>query len=235
MELFTVGKVGVFLDAVGHAVEKRRGEEVKVLTLGLRVSPLDSQLASALLIDGLKVTLFSLHTGEPKGNLRRVDFGVKNLDRQVLTIFAAPDTEAPSIAFDQVRIHKLYVTMPKDRTDFDLKFKATFGPAGRAELEFVQQWLLTQRFVTFTEAEPGFDFEEDGEDLTDADEKARVAAPPSPMWDDEPTGDVEDSPATTDAKRTVGVNRKLHSHQTKKGRRRKADETPSDAVTVQRR
>ncbi len=237
MRLFLADKVGCFLDAVGHSVEKRRGEEVKVLTLTLRVSPFNVNLASDMELDGIKPTLFKLHSGEAKDLLRRADFKASNLDRQVLTVFASPDTEMPSIALDQVRIHGLYARMPKDRTDFDLVCKATFGPVGRTELEFVQLWLLTQRFVTFTEAEASLDFEAvgDEDDLTDADEKARQQALPAPEWDDDGTGTgqpAEETPATRDAKRTVGQRHKLHSHQDKKKNSRRRKPAADAAETV---
>jgi len=216
--LFDVAKVGCFCDAITHSMEKRRGEDVKVLTLTLRVSPFDAKLATAM-PDGVKPTLFKLNSGDPKDTLRRADFAL-GLERQLCRVFAAPDTEEASIALDQVKIHGTYARTQKDRNGFDFVFKATFGPAGREELEYVQAWLLTQRFVPFEQAEPSMEFEDDGEDdeLTEADEKAREvidgrSGPPAPMWDDEeekPEAPSQAKPATERA------HRRLHSHQTKK-------------------
>lgn len=187
MKLFEVAKVGCFLEGVAHAMEKRRGEDVKVLTLTLRVSPLDSKLATAM-PDGVKPTLFKLNSGDPKDTLRRVEFAL-GMERQLLHVFAAPDTTKATRALDQVRIHATYARVPKGRQIFDFVFRATFGPVGRDELEFVQGWLLTQKFVTFEAAEPGmFDEvvdDDDDEEGTDADQKARTAAQPEPMWDDD--------------------------------------------------
>ena len=42
--LFSVGKVGVFVDNYSPGVEKRNGEETKVLILKLRVQPFDATL-----------------------------------------------------------------------------------------------------------------------------------------------------------------------------------------------
>jgi hypothetical protein len=61
--LFSVPKVGLFLDSYKPAIEKRRGEEVKVIQMTLRLQPFDGKLARAI-DDGVgedsnvKVTLF---------------------------------------------------------------------------------------------------------------------------------------------------------------------------------
>jgi hypothetical protein len=179
MKLFNVGKVGCFCDGVSHSIEKRHGDEVKILTLTLRVAPFDAKLASAL-PDGVRATLFKLNNPDPKETLRRVDFAL-GVDRQVLTVFAAPDTMTASIAFDQVKIAGTYARTLKDRNGYDFVFRASFGPVGREELEFVQQWLLSQRFVTFEQAEPGmFDDDSEAED-DDADPPRAPAA--DPMFD----------------------------------------------------
>jgi hypothetical protein len=211
--LFDVAKVGCFCDAIGHSIEKRRGEEVKILTLTLRVAPFDSKLATAM-PDGVKATLFKLNSGDPKETLRRADFAL-GLERQLLRVYAAPDTHDASIALDQVKVTGTYARSQKDRNGYDFVFKASFGPCDKNELEYVQAWLLTQRFVTFEQAEPGmFDDDASGdEDMTDADEKAREVQ--EPMWTD---GDEKTS--AKKAKRTTRsapkANRPLHSHQSKK-------------------
>lgn len=228
MHLFDVAKVPMFCDGIAHRLEKRKtGDEVKVVDLTLRIQPFTNELASTINQDeygAVKRMLFNLITGEANDDLRSVEF-VATSDRQRLICFATPDTEVPSIAFDQVKVKKIRARTQKDVAGWALYVYVSFGPLGKSELEYVNDWYTKQRFVSFEEAEPSLDFEDD--DLTDADEKARHAAPPPPMWDDdeaaveEPT---DDSPATVDAKRSVGVNRPLHSHQGKKRGRRKATE-----------
>jgi hypothetical protein len=223
VRFFEVGKVGCFLDAVSHGLEKRRGEDVKVLTLTLRIAPFDSKLATAM-PDGVKPTLFKLNSGEPKESLRRADFAL-GVERQILQIFAAPDTTQATRAIDQVRIHGTYARSQKDRNGFDFVFKATFGPVGRDELEFVQGWLLTQKFVTFDAAEPGmFEEQADEDEGTEADQKARTAidgrVAPTPMWDDEP------AQAADEGQQPERAHRPLHSHASKKKRMAKAPSKP---------
>lgn len=186
MKLFGVAKVGLFCDGVAHSLEKRRGEDVKVLTLTLRVAPFDAKLASAVGDDNtVRQALFNTNNIDPKPFVRRVDFAL-GCERQNLHVFAAPDTERATLTLDQVRITGTYARAQKDRNGFDFVLKATFGPAGRDELEFVQGWLLTQKFVTFEEAEPGLLLDEEAEDATEADEKARDVVDGRPLdWDDE--------------------------------------------------
>jgi hypothetical protein len=183
--LFDEVRVGCFCDAITHSLEKRRGEEVKILTLTLRVAPFDATLATVM-PDGIKPTLFTMHSGQPKDTLRRADFAL-GLERQLLQVFAAPDI-AQGFALDQVKIAGTYARVQKDRNGYDFVFKASFGPVGSKELEFCQSWLLTQRFVTFERAEPSLDFEEaddeEADDLTAGSETARQASPRLPEWDD---------------------------------------------------
>lgn len=212
MRFFDIAKVGCFCEGVSHSLEKRRGEDVKVLTLTLKVAPFSATHATAM-PDGVKATLFKLNSGDPKDTLRKVDFAL-GVERQILHCFAAPDTEDATRALDQVRIHGTYARAPKDRAGFEFVFKATFGPVGRDELEFVQSWLLTQKFITFEAAEPGmFDDVEDDDDGTEADQKAQQPVDGRvPMWDDEPA-----AAAPSKAKpATERAHRPLHSHQTKR-------------------
>lgn len=191
MKLFEIAKVGCFCDGVNHSLEKRRGEDVKVLTLTLRVAPFSASHATAM-PDGVKPTLFKLNSGDPKETLRRVDFAL-GIERQILHIFAAPDTSKATRAIDQVRIHGTYARMPKDSNAFDFVFRATFGPVGRDELEFVQGWLLSQKFISFEAAEPGmFDLETEE---TDEDDDEPSSDRPADMWED---GD-EQNPSTAAA------------------------------------
>lgn len=178
MRLFEIAKVGCVLDGVSHSLEKRRGEDVKVLTLTLKIAPFTAQHA-ATMPDGVKPTLFNLNSGDPKQTLRRVDFAL-GVERQQLHVFASPDTDAPTFVLDQVKVHGTYARVQKDRNGFDFVLRATFGPVGRDELEWIQQWLLTQTFVTFQEAEPLLDMEDDGEDPEPTNTEDHT-----PMWDDD--------------------------------------------------
>lgn len=220
--LFSVPKVGLFLETIVHATEKRQGDDVKIVTLSLRVQPFDAKLATA--VDdgvspesGVKATLFNMNNAEPKAHLRRVDFGL-NCPRQQLSVFASPDTNKESIALDHVRITATYVRTQKDVNGYAFCFKASFGPLGRRELEFIQEWHLGQKFVTFEEAEPSLEFDEqpDAEDEgSEADVKARESARPL-EWDDDGSGTGKPAPEETRTAREIGSRRTLHSHQSKK-------------------
>lgn len=238
MRLFETDKVGCYCDTVGHALENRRGTEVKVVQLGLRVTPLSAELASTM-ADGIKPTLFAMSDATAKvTRLRGATFQVADLKRQRLTVFATPETVKPSMSFDQALIGQIKARVGKDRTEFDIGFSVTFGPVGPKELEFVQAWHLSHKFVTFEAAEPLFDMEsgDENEAVTDADEKSsrRFVPPAAPEWEDDASGSgkpvgeagdadvrassASDAPnaATADAERSVGVRQRLHSHQTKK-------------------
>src|SRR4051794_35603895 len=47
-QLFSAHKIGLFCDQIVHGIEKRRGDDVKVITLTLRAQPFDAKLATAL-------------------------------------------------------------------------------------------------------------------------------------------------------------------------------------------
>lgn len=229
--LFNVGKIGCFVDDYGPGVEKRRGEEVSVLTLSLRIQPFDAKLASALDAgvggdSNIKATIFSMNSGEPKPAFTRHDFSL-GLPRQNLTIFASPDTTEARLVLEQAKITGTYVRTQKDMNALALVLKATFGPVGRAELEYIHAAHRTQRFITFSEAEPILDLESDGddddEDLTDADEKARAQLPP-PMFETDKSGKPIEAAADKPKRRSKveSINRPLHSHQKgKKGGKRR--------------
>lgn len=217
--LFNTGKVGAFVDTYSPGVEKRRGETVSVLTVKFRVQPFDAKLASSLDqgVGGdsnIRPTVFSLNTTDPKPNFTRHDFRLA-LERQNLLLFAAPDTDQSRVALTQAKISGCYVRTQKDMNALALCFKATFGPVGRDELELIHSLHRSQTFVTFEEAEPLLDGEDDGDDeLSDADEKAReAAARPVHMWND---GDEKAAPKKGKKPKGDRANRKLHSHQTKK-------------------
>jgi hypothetical protein len=185
--LFSVPKVGLFLDSYAPGIEKRRDEEVSILKLTLRVQPFDSKLATAI-DDGLgddsavRSNLFKLSSGEPKPHLDQAAFSL-GCPRQQLQVYAAPDAPEARIAFNQVKISGTYARTQKDVDGFAFVLKASFGPVGRDELEYVHAWFRTQRFVTFEEAEPGmFDDEADDDDHEPG---PVVDGRRTPMWDDD--------------------------------------------------
>ena len=154
MRLFDSDKVACYCNTVAHQLENRRGTDVKVVVLGLKVTPLSAELASRM-ADGIKPTLFAMTDATAKvTRLRGAQFQIADLKRQKMTVYATPETVKPSIVFDQALIGGISAKVAKDRTDFDLSFSVTFGPVGPAELEFIQSWLLSHRFVTFDAAEP---------------------------------------------------------------------------------
>jgi hypothetical protein len=198
---------------VGHRLETRKdGNEVKVIDLTLRVQPFTAQLASALDPDYygfVKRHLFALGDGSPITDLKAAEFRSTS-DRQLLTVFASPDTSKASIAFDQVKIGKVRARTEKGIDGWTLVIKASFGPVGRAELESVNAWYTEQRFVTFEEAEPSLEFAEEGKgDDDDDDDEDQPAAREAPMFDD--AGRAADASAPAPAPETSGPrHRKTH-------------------------
>jgi hypothetical protein len=223
--LFDGGKIGCFVDDYGPGIEKRRGGEVAVLAVTFRVQPFDAKLATSLDSgvgedSNIRPTVFSLNTAEPKPHFTRHDFKL-GLTRQNLEIFASTDTDKSRVSLLQAKISGTYVRTQKDMNALAFVFKATFGPVGREELELIHSLHRSQAFIRFHEAEPLLDMEteEDGEDEegTDADVKAQR---PAPMWDDnEPAEKAADKPAK---KKPERAHRPLHSHQAKKGMKRKS-------------
>lgn len=203
--LFDVEKVGLFLDSFSPRIEKRESEEVKLLDLTLRLQPLTPELASALAGDGLiKKSLYRLDDGSPLPNIKSIAFNL-SVARQLLTIYAAPDVETPSIALDQVEISDIRARTEKGVDGWGLVFYASFGPVSKVELEFVQRWYTGQQFVTFHEAQPSLDLE--------ADDQPRRPAPEL----DDPRDDAA-SQATQDAQREVGARQRTFSHARGKGK-----------------
>jgi hypothetical protein len=182
--------VGCFLDSYGPAVEKRHGDEVSVVTMVLRVQPFDAKMATSvdegLGDQGVRSQLFKLSTAEMKPHVERVNF---NLDcpRQQMQIFASSDTEESRIAFDQVKIAGAYARTQKDVDGYAFVFKATFGPVGRDELEYIHSMHRKQMCISFLEAEPSLDFEEDEDEGDDEPgdtidgRVSRFAGPPLPI------------------------------------------------------
>lgn len=215
-KLFSLGKVGLFLDSYRPGLEKRRSEEVKVLKLTLRLQPFDAKLARAI-DDGVggdsnvRATLFKLNDAEAKPHLDRVDFAL-GCQRQNLIVFASKDTDASRIMFEQAKISGTYARTEKGVNDYAFVLTATFGPVGRDQLEYIHDWHLGQRAVTFEESEPLLETESDDDDeVTDADEKARQQPK---------LAEAADTPKSKTRK--PKANRTLHSHQSKKRTSRSA-------------
>jgi hypothetical protein len=142
--LFATAKVPLFLDTIVHATEKRKSDDVKIVVLTLRVQPFGPELASSIdegvqAAHGIKPLLFSLNNAEPKALVRRMDVGL-GCPRQQLLVFASSDTVKESIALDQVKVSGTYARTQKDVAGYAFVFRASFGPLGRKELEFIQDW-----------------------------------------------------------------------------------------------
>lgn len=162
--LFSVPKVGLFLDGFGPGIEKRRDEQVKIIKATFRLQPFDAKLATAIddgLSDnsGVRAALFKLSSVEPKPHIARLNFGL-SCPRQNMEIFASPDTDESRIALLQVKIGGVYARTQKDMDGYAFVFNGSFGAVDRATLEFLQHWYQSQQFVTFTEAEPSLEFSE---------------------------------------------------------------------------
>jgi hypothetical protein len=218
--LFKVGKVGLFLDGFSPGTEKRHGEEVKTITLALRMQPFDAKLATA--IDeglggdsGVRAALFKLSSTEPKPHLERVNLSL-GCPRQNLEIFAAPDTEQSRLMFTQCKISGTYARTQKNINGYAFCFKATYGPVGRDELEAIFYWYLGQQFITLTEAEPGLFDDEDEDAEVEAGPVIDGRSRPAPMWDD--ADEAPSQPAAAEATPEKEAARKP----SKRGTRKKA-------------
>lgn len=214
MKLFTVGKVGCFCEAVAFSTETRRGEIVKIAVVQLKVEPFDHKLATSMGCDGVRGTLFKLNHPDPNPVLgTHVDLAV-GMPRQILKVFAAPDVATGSIAFDQARIFGVHALGQKDASGFALRFKVSFGPLSPRELEYLNDWRLSQRFVSFDEAEPAM-FEEpadaDDDEGSEADQKARR---PAPMFDTTADGQPVDTAAADSEKEPARKPTRRHANRT---------------------
>lgn len=231
-KLFSVNKIGLFLDSYSPATEKRRDEDVKVLVLTLRVQPFDAKLATAI-DDGLgddsavRASLFKLAHPDPKPHIERLNFSLA-CPRQNLTIYASPDTDEARITLLQAKISGCYARTQKDVAGFAFVFKATIGPVGRDELEYVHAWVGTQRFVAFEESEPALDFDDMGDAGEGADEMA--GARPTPMFDD---AGAETADAAADAEEP-SAGRKVAQFKTAEARREKGHRYPKPAGKAKR-
>jgi len=178
--LIDVKKVGIFCDGVAHSTEKRKESEVKVVQLSLRIQPFDAKLASAIRPD-VRQTLFKLNTVEQQPHLDRVTFRL-GVPRQNLHLFASPDTTKASLMLDHVKITNVCARTEKGVNGLALTFKASFGPASRDELAYVEDWRNSQRWVNTEESEASLDFDDEVDD--DEEDEAEAPQRPRDMWED---------------------------------------------------
>lgn len=194
---FDTAKVPVYLDSITHATEDRRGTETKIIILGCRVDPMDAKLALSL-DQRVRNSLFRLADAEPVTHIRAAEFAL-GVPTQNLTLFATPDTEKASRALLQVKISGVRAKVAKDAVHYSLTFKASFGPADKSELEFVERWRGNTTFVSFERVEPGLELDADADD-----EIPPATTPrPAPMWDDGAQPDQAAAPES-EAAREVG-------------------------------
>lgn len=140
---------------------------------------------------------------------------------QNLDIYTTPDTAKASIKLMQVKITGVRVKVDKDVNHYSLVFKASFGPAGKNELEFVEHWRNSQRFITFERVEPGLELDTD-----EKDDDETPAKRPAPMWDD---GQQPQAAAESDDAREVGSKRPMrrkHATGSAKGKPNGAEAHP---------
>jgi hypothetical protein len=206
--LFSVNKVGLFLDTYAPGSEKRREETAKVIKATFRLQPFDAKLAGAVdegLSDnsGVRAALFKLNNPEPKPHIERLNFNL-SCPRQNMEIFASPDTDESRIVLLQVKITGTYARIQKDMDGFAFVFNGTFGPVDRATLEYIHAWHGTQRFVTFEESEPSLEFSDEEAEDDEGDDTEPFANRPAPMFDDEdelPSDGVEAAKEKTSTRR----------------------------------
>jgi hypothetical protein len=175
MRFCSVDNVGIVLDTFAPKMEERHDTEVRVIVLTLRIEPLT--LAIATSIDSLlRRMLFVASSGECVPQTRDVVFAF-DVPRQLLQVRLSPDGNgAGAMLLDQVQIGHLRAKQDKDGKVWSLTFKASVGPVSRDELNYLQNWFATQRFVTFTPAEA--DLFEHADDQVE--ELADAAQPPPP-------------------------------------------------------
>lgn len=175
LKLFAVPKVGVLLEKITHETEMRRGENrVKIAVLHLRVHPFDKKLAAAM-PDGVARRCFT-QSGDADPMTLQLAF-VSLVDRQILKVYAAPDTTEGTTALDQVRIYGVKVSRTPTDNAFVLSIKASFGPLSSRDWEFIEAWRSTQRFVSFASAQPSLEFLPQEEEADDDDAAAEPGLP----------------------------------------------------------
>jgi len=156
MRFFDADKVGCYLDAIDHRVEKTKdGPEVKMVDLTLRVQPFTPELALSLDPD-VRALLFSMNDATPKPKLKAVHFAL-TVPRQQLQVALLPEL-AEQIVFCDCDISGVRARTEKGVDGFALVFYVSYGPASPRDLEYVCDWLTDQRFITFGPQQPALDF-----------------------------------------------------------------------------
>jgi|SRR5580765_722249 len=155
MRLFDDDKVGVYLDAIDHRVERTSDSETKMVDLTLRVQPFTPELAASLDPD-VRALLFTLTDATPKPKIKALDLAL-TVPRQMLAIYALPETNNGLVLSD-CEISGWRARTEKGVDGFALVFYVSYGPASPAELEYVCDWLTEQRFITFHPQAPVLDF-----------------------------------------------------------------------------
>lgn len=220
--LFSVPKIGLFVDTYHPVKEKRRDEEVMCIRIKFRVQPFDAKLATSIdegLDGGVRALLFKLNNPEPKPAIASLKL---NLDcpRQNIELFASPDTDESRMVLLQTKITGTYARDQKDVAGFAFCFEGTHGPVDRSTLEYVHSLVGKQVFGTFVESEPDLAFsseevEDDGDDAGDPDV-------PSSMFvdgDDEPE---PESAGVAAAKRNTTERKREKGHRYPKAKAKKA-------------
>lgn len=157
MRLFDDDKIGCYLDAIGHRIERTKDQkEIKVVDLTLRVQPFTPANAVALDPD-VRVLLFSMTDGTPKTKIGSVSFRLPTV-KQAIDVFLLPELEAAALALMDVEISGIRARTEKGVDGFALIFDASFGPVSAKELEYVCDWQGQQRFLTFRPQQPALDF-----------------------------------------------------------------------------
>jgi hypothetical protein len=158
MRLFDEDRIGCYLDAIGHRLEKTPGGDVvKMIDLTLRVQPLTAALASALDLD-VHAELFRLNDGAQKEIVKGIEFAMV-VPNQRLLIYAVPDIPDPSAVLVDAEISSVRARTEKNVDGFALVFYVSVGPVDRDQLEYICRWHGEQRFVTFDKQQALLDFE----------------------------------------------------------------------------
>jgi hypothetical protein len=110
----------------------------------------------------------------------------------------------------QCRIGGEYARTSKDVNGYAFCFRASFGPVGRDEMEFIHAWMGSQQAVTFEESEEQLDYDDSDADVPDLDDappatRAKASAPPM-FGDDDPAAAAPSAgkKAAADKNREIG-------------------------------
>jgi hypothetical protein len=185
MRFFDTDKIGCYLDDIGHRVEKTKdGKEIRMVDLTLRVQPLTAELAGSLDAD-VRALLFNMGDALPKGKIKAIHFNLP-VAKQAIDVHLLPTGEEGAILIPDVEISDVRARVEKGVDGYALVFYASFGPVGKAELEYVVGWHTQQRFLTFRPQEPALDFAGAPEAAAPTGGPRRVARERKAEGDDQP-------------------------------------------------